>query len=146
MTIQASASPQPQQDPGIEYQLDANNAGEQNEAALTGQDDANVGGGTSGGHGKEADTGSHRGIGQSPADEGSTTSKPTLIANAMLRVGAAQFIARGGMMTSFAATVSRTSQREPYLYTGLHTAPEQGPHYAASLTYGRERGSATTKR
>jgi hypothetical protein len=29
------------------------------------------------------------------------------------------------------------SRRELYLYTGLHTVPEQSPHYAASLTYGR---------
>jgi hypothetical protein len=32
------------------------------------------------------------------------------------------------------------SNRTPYLYPGLHTAPEQSPHYANALAYGREQG------
>lgn len=30
------------------------------------------------------------------------------------------------------------SRREPHLFPGLHTAPEQSPHYAAALAYGRD--------
>lgn len=33
-----------------------------------------------------------------------------------------------------------SSNRTPYLYPGLHTAPEQSPHYANALAYGREQG------
>jgi hypothetical protein len=32
------------------------------------------------------------------------------------------------------------SNREPYLYPGLHVSPEQSPHYAIALAYGREHG------
>jgi Holliday junction resolvase-like predicted endonuclease len=37
-------------------------------------------------------------------------------------------------------TADLPSNREPYLYPGLHTAPEQSPHYANALAYGREHG------
>jgi A nuclease of the HNH/ENDO VII superfamily with conserved WHH len=32
------------------------------------------------------------------------------------------------------------SNRTPYLYAGLNTAPDQSPHYANALAYGREQG------
>ncbi len=35
---------------------------------------------------------------------------------------------------------SLPSNRTPYLYPGLHTAPEQSPHYAIAVIYGREHG------
>jgi hypothetical protein len=38
------------------------------------------------------------------------------------------------------AAGSTTARREPYLTPGLHTPPEQSPHYAAARAYGLEHG------
>jgi hypothetical protein len=229
VNIQTSVSPQHQQDPHAAPNADAGTTGEKNESALAGQGQISLDSGSSGDGGSDADTGSDHGNGHVHSlDQADTAVKPALVADPMLRFGAAEFIARGGVIAAAArvtgspesskfadgvtapetdvspdarapmpmpkpgsngaftatpnATVEPTSpvangasvagghatapdptlapapirtttpglantpapvdtgNYRPYLYPGLHTSPDQSPHYAVAAAYGKEHG------